>query len=289
MAQNTQALNEVEIKYRRQERIKKWGTVILNIVWWLFLMFPLIYAFLMAIKSPGDLYNPDAILFPQNPTLSNLVDVFQVAPMARYILNTVIVAGLITISQIFTSFLAAFAFSFLNFKGNKVLYALVISTMMVPGEAIIISQFLMVSSWGITDTLLVLILPSLVSAFNIFLAVQALESFPYEVYESAKIDGCSDFRFVFTILMPLMKPTIGSMAVRSFISGWNMYMWPLLTTNNDSVRTIQIGLSMLNSEDSQSMVLMIAGVVISMIPSLLIFVIGQRSMVKGLTSGAVKG
>ncbi|MGI6580314.1 MAG: carbohydrate ABC transporter permease [Saccharofermentanales bacterium] len=283
------ALNAAELKYIRQEKMKKWGGIVLNIAWWAFLMFPLVYAFLMSVKPPSDLYDPSAILFPNNPTLSNFSDVFKVAPVGRYILNTVLVAVLITLSQIVTSFLSAFAFSFLKFKANKFLYGLVISTMMVPGEAVIISQFLMVSSWGWTDTLIVLVIPNIVSAFNIFLAVQSLENFPYEIYESAKVDGCSDLNFVFTIMMPLLKPTIGSMAVRSFISAWNMYMWPLLTTNKDSVRTIQIGLSMLNAEDSQSMVLMIAGVVISMIPSLLIFVIGQKSMVKGLTSGAVKG
>lgn len=160
---------------------------------------------------------------------------------------------------------------------------------MIPGEAVIISQFLMVSSWGWNDSIHVLITPYAVSAFNIFLCTQAPENFPYEVYEAAKIDGCSDLRFVFTILLPLIKPTIGAMSVQSFLSGWNMYMWPLLVTNNDKARTVQIGISMLNSEDSQSLVLMIAGVVICMIPSLFIFVVGQKNMVKGLTSGAVKG
>lgn len=215
-------LSSIEAKFKREEQIKKYGYILLNILWWGFLMFPLIYAFLMAIKPSADLYNPNAILFPTQPTLSNFKDVFKVAPMGTYIRNTIFVAGTITILQIITSFLAGFAFRFLNFKGSKLVYALIISTMMVPGEAVIISQFLMVSAWGWTDTLMVLIVPNIVSAFNIFLAVQSLESFPYEVYESAKVDGCSDSRFVFTIMLPLLKPAIGSMAVRSFISAWNM-------------------------------------------------------------------
>lgn len=281
--------NSIDKKYIRRRRLGRFALVSLNIIAWLFIMFPLIYALLMAIKPSSELYDPNSILFPQNPTLMNFIEVFELAPIGRYIFNSLIVASSITLLQITTSVLAAFAFRFLNFKGKGVIYGLILSTMMIPGEAVIISQFLMVSGWGLTDSIMVLIIPFIVSAFNIFLCVQALENFPYEIYESAKIDGCSDFRFAFMMVLPLIKPTIGAMAVQSFLAGWNMYMWPLLVTNDDSNRTVQIGISMLNSVDSQSLVLMVAGVVICMLPSLAIFIVGQRNMIKGLTSGAVKG
>lgn len=276
-------------RYRQSQRNQRILLLLLNILFWIFIMFPIIYGFLMAIKSSADLYNPAAKLIPLNPTFSNFVDVFKLAPIGRYILNSLIVSVAITIFQILTSSLAAFAFRFLKFRFSNILYALILATMMIPGEAIIISQFLMVSAWNWTDTLYVLIIPYMVSAFNIFLCRQALDSFPYEVYEAAKVDGCSNANFVFTIMIPLLKPTLGAMAVQSFLSGWNMYMWPLLVTNLDEARTVQIGISMLNSVDSQSLVLMVAGVIICMIPSLMIFVFGQRNMVKGLTAGAVKG
>ncbi|WP_338486852.1 carbohydrate ABC transporter permease [Ruoffia tabacinasalis] len=282
-------INATDKRYIRRRQLGRFALIVLNVIAWLIIMFPLIYAFLMAIKPSGELYDPNSVLFPQNPTLTNFVDVFDIAPIGRYIMNSLIVAVSITLLQITTSILAAFAFRFLNFKGKGIIYGLILSTMMIPGEAVIISQFLMVSGWGLTDSITVLIIPFIVSAFNIFLCVQALENFPYEIYESAKIDGCSDFRFAFSMVLPLIKPTIGAMAVQSFLAGWNMYMWPLLVTNDDSNRTVQIGISMLNSVDSQSLVLMVAGVVICMIPSLVIFIVGQRNMVKGLTSGAVKG
>lgn len=288
MAKSTQVILSNQ-RSRQRQRIEAVIRMLLNIMIWLFVMFPMLYAFSMAVKPSGELYNPNSIWFPQQPTLSNFVDVFRIAPIATYIRNSLIVASLITLSQIATSLLAAFAFRFLHFKGKGLLYAMILSTMMIPGEAVIISQFLMVSAWGWTDSLYVLIVPFIVSAFNIFLCVQALQNFPYEIYEAAKMDGCRDLRFVFTILMPLIKPTLGAMSVQSFLSGWNMYMWPLLVTNNDQNRTVQIGISMLNSVDSQSLVLMVAGVVLCMIPSLLIFIIGSRNMVKGLTAGAVKG
>lgn len=268
---------------------KKLGLLAINILVWLVVMFPLVYGFLMALKPASDLYNPEAILIPTQPTLDNFKNAFKVAPIHIYIKNSLIVSVSITVLQILNSMLAGFAFRFTRFRLKKPLYALILATMMIPGEAVIISQFLMVSSWGLSDTLIVLILPYIVSAFSIFLCTQALESFPYELYEAAKMDGCSNPRFIFTIMIPLLKPTIGAMAVQSFLSGWNMYMWPLLVTNNDAARTVQIGISMLRSEDSQSLVLMVAGVIICMIPSLLIFLFGQKNMVKGLTAGAVKG
>ncbi|MGF3073626.1 carbohydrate ABC transporter permease [Facklamia sp. P12934] len=276
---------------KRRESITVWSIVrlLLNIVMLLIVLSPLLYGLMMSVKPSGELYDPESVWFPKNPTLTNFLDVFKIAPIGIYIRNSMIVAVAITLSQLITSVLAAFAFRFLNFKGKGLLYALILSTMMIPGEAVIISQFLMISSWGWNDSLYVLIIPFIISAFNIFLCVQALQSFPYEVYEAAKVDGCTDFRFVLTILMPLIKPTLGAMSVQSFLSGWNMYMWPLLVTNNDQNRTVQIGISMLNSVDSQSLVLMVAGVMICMVPSLLIFIVGSRNMVKGLTAGAVKG
>ena len=281
--------NKQNQKYLVWQRVQQVGVIVLNVIMWLFMMFPLIFAVLMALKPSAELYDPNSILFPQNPTLTNFVQVFDIAPLGRYIVNSIIVATSVTLLQILTSLLAGFAFRFVNFKGSKLVYALILSTMMVPGEAVIISQFLMVSGWGLNDSIIVLILPFMASAFNIFLCTQALQNFPYEIYEAAKMDGCKDLRFVFEIMFPLLRPTLGSMAVQSFLAGWNMYMWPLLVTNNDNARTVQIGISMLNSVDSQSLVLMVAGVTISMIPSLAIFVIGSKNMVKGLTAGAVKG
>lgn len=124
---------------------------------------------------------------------------------------------------------------------------------------------------------------------GIFLFRQAFKSFPMEIYEASKIDGASDLGFIFRILIPLSKPTIGALSVQSFLGAWNMYMWPLLITGSDSYRTVQIGISMLNSADAQYMLLMIAGVVVCMVPSLIIFMFAQKNMVKGLTTGAVKG
>ena len=166
---------------------------------------------------------------------------------------------------------------------------IVMSTMMIPGEATIISNYLMVSGWQWLDSYKVLIVPYLTSAMGIFLFRQFFMTFPISLYESAKIDGCSNLKFIIRILLPLTKSAIGAMAVYTFINAWNMYMWPLLVTGSNDYRTVQIGISMLDSIDSQSISLMIAGVVMIILPSLSIFIIGQKQLIKGMFSGAVKG
>ena len=124
---------------------------------------------------------------------------------------------------------------------------------------------------------------------GIFLFRQFYMTFPISLYESAKLDGCGNLRFIVKILMPLTKSAMGAMAVYTFINAWNMYMWPLLVTGSNNMRTVQIGISMLDSVDSQSITLMIAGVVMIIIPSISIFIVGQKALIKGMFSGAVKG
>ncbi|KGR88976.1 ABC transporter permease [Ureibacillus massiliensis 4400831 = CIP 108448 = CCUG 49529] len=279
----------VSIGWRKVWNWKTITLLLVNIIVVLITLFPLLYAVSMSLKSPSEIYQQNASFFPETPVFSNYLDVFKTAPIATYIQNSLIVSIAITVSQIITSVFAAFSFHFLKFKGNKIVFALIMATMMVPGEAVIVSQYLMVSEWGWIDSFRVLIIPFMTSALGIFLFRQALHTFPMEIYESARMDGCSNIRFIFKILIPLLRPTIGALSVQSFLGAWNMYMWPLLVTNSDEYRTVQIGISMLNSIDSQSIVLMLAGVVVCMLPSLIIFIFGQKNMIKGLTSGAVKG
>ncbi len=261
--------------------------LILNVIVVIFVLFPIIYAFVMSVKPSHELY--DKTFFTANPTLQNYKDVFKIAPIEGYIINSLIVSVIITAFQMVTAILAAFALHFLHFKQKGLLFAIIMATTMIPGETTIISNFLMISGWGFQDSFFGLVAPYLTSAMGIFLFRQAFKTFPMEIYEASKIDGASDLGFIFRILIPLSKPTIGALAVQSFLGAWNMYMWPLLITGADSYRTVQIGISMLNSADAQSMLLMIAGVVVCMVPSLIIFMFAQKNMVKGLTQGAVKG
>lgn len=272
-----------------RKRIMKIGLLVMNSILTVVTLFPLIYAVTMSLKTPGEIYTTEFQLLPAVPQFSNYVNAFQTAPLGRFILNSFIVAIAITIGQLLSGALAAFSFEFLNSRFKEVIFALVLATMMVPGEATIVSNYLQVAGWGWLDSYHVLIIPYLTSASTIFLLRQFYKSFPFTLYEAARIDGCSNIRFVFTILLPLSKPALGATAVNAFINAWNMYMWPLMVSGSDNYRTVQIGVSMMQSVDSQSIVLMFAGVVFCLLPSLIIFLVGQKALVKGLFSGSVKG
>lgn len=260
-----------------------------NILMAFVVLLPLLYAASIAFMPSGELFTTEMNLLPKHPTVNNFKEAFTNVPLLRFIINSFLVAGLITLGQIISCSLAAFAFSFLEFKGKGILFAVVMATMMVPGEATIISNYLTVGHLGMLDTYAVLIVPYLTSAMGIFLFRQFYMTFPISLYESAKLDGCSNLKFIRKILIPLTKSAIGAMAVYTFINAWNMYMWPLLVTGSDKMRTVQIGISMLNSVDSQSITLMIAGVVMIIIPSISIFIVGQKQLIRGMFSGAVKG
>lgn len=272
-----------------RRKLQRSALVIGNIIMAVFVLLPLLYAVSVAFMPSGELFTTDINLLPAQPTLDNFKQAFAKVPLVRFVINSFIVAGLITVGQIISCSLAAFSFSFLNYKGKDLLFMLVMATMMIPGEATIISNYLTVSRLNWLDSYQVLIVPYLTSAMGIFLFRQFYKSFPISLYESAKIDGCSNLRFIFRILIPLTKSAIGAMAVYTFINAWNMYLWPLLVTGSNQMRTVQIGIGMLDSVDASSITLMIAGVVMIIVPSITIFIAGQKQLIRGMFSGAVKG
>ena len=288
-----QRFQEVKAKMLAQQKYKRAartaGHIVLNIVVALIVLLPLLYAVSIAFMPSNELYTLDMNLLPKKPTFQNFIDAFKNVPLLRFIGNSFLVASLITIGQIITCSLAAFAFSFLDFKGKGILFMVVMATMMVPSEATIISNYLTMSRLKMLDTYQVLIIPYLTSATGIFLFRQFYMTFPISLYESAKLDGCTNLKFIVKILLPLTKSSIGAMAIYTFINAWNMYMWPLLVTGSSNMRTVQIGISMLDSIDSQSVTMMVAGVVMIIIPSISIFIVGQKQLIKGMFSGAVKG
>lgn len=280
---------EANAKAMMKKKLKTGTLIFLNIIVTSIVLLPLLYAVSIAFMPSGELFTTALNILPKEPTLDNFQQALVKVPLGRFVLNSFLVAGSITIGQIISCSLAAFSFSFLDYKGKDVLFMLVMATMMIPGEATIISNYLTVSKWNLLDSYAVLIVPYLTSAMGIFLFRQFYMSFPISLFESAKIDGCSNLRFIFKILLPLTKGAIGAMAVYTFINAWNMYMWPLLVTGSNEMRTVQIGISMLDSVDSQSMTMMIAGVVMIIAPSISIFIVGQKQLIRGMFSGAVKG
>ena len=265
------------------------GRFFLNLPIFLIILVPLLYTLSISVMPPGEIYQNR--LIPSSVNLSNYVNAFTNPNyhFPRFILNSFIVSTSVMLGQMVTCSLAAFAFSFLEFRGKRALFILILATMMVPGEATIIANYLTIAHWGYLDTYQALIMPYLTSAMGIFLLRQHYLAFAKELHEAARLDGCNNWRFLLSIVAPLSRPALGALGAYVFLNTWNQYMWPLLVTNTYKYRTVQIGISMLFDIDAQSLGLMMAGVVIVIVPSLSIFVFMQRQLINGLMAGAIKG
>ncbi len=252
-------------------------------------LFPLLFALSTSLKTPVEVNRYPPSLWPRTFDLGNYAAALQQAPLPRFLLNSFIQSGAVTLGQEITAALAAFAFAFIEFRGRQALFFLFLSTLMIPAEVTIIPNYLAVKSFGWLNTYPALIAPFLATAFGTFLLRQFFLTIPRELQDAAEMDGCPRRRFLWTIVLPLARPVLATLAIYAFLATWNQYLWPLLVINSTEMRTVQIGLALLQSQESVSWGLVMAGVVIIVLPTVLLFLIGYRHVVRGLTAGAVKG
>ncbi|GAA4207566.1 carbohydrate ABC transporter permease [Actinocatenispora rupis] len=283
---------------RRRRRVSA-GRIVVYVVLVLALipvLFPVYYAFVGSVMPGGDLASSPPKVFPTGFAWRNLTGVFDSIPLATQYLNSVLQAGVITVAQLVTSIFAAYAFAWMRLAGKRFLFAAFMATLMVPAESIIIPNYLHIADWGLlTGTggmtpgvLLGLVLPFLANMFGTFLLRQAFLQFPGELRDAAVMDGCGHLRFLWRILVPLARPSIAAAGVYIFLTAWNQYFWPLLVTRSPGQQTLQIGITQLRNAEVGDLGLVIAGVALSVIPTLLIVLFGQRYIVRGLTAGAVR-
>lgn len=253
------------------------------------MVFPLYNGLVTSFLSPSqvDTYPPK--LLPVEFHWQNYQDALRQAPLLRFVMNSFIHASGVMVSQLVMASLAAFAFAFLPFKGKQFVFLVFLSTMMIPWESTIIPNYLFIQGIKWDDTYLGLIAPFMASAFATFLIRQSFMSLPRDLYDAAVIDGCSNLRYLLTIAVPLARPALGTLAVYSFLQTYNQYLWPLLITNKVEMRTVQIGITMLRDAEREMWAVVLAGVVIVMIPTLALFIVANRQLIRGLTAGALKG
>jgi sn-glycerol 3-phosphate transport system permease protein len=273
---------------KARKELSKFMAYAINIAIGFLIISPIIYAVLISLMTPDQVFTYPPKLIPKVLHWQNYKDALRTAPIGRFIINSLMMSSAITIGQIITGGLAAYAFSFMEFKGKKLLFIAILSTMMIPGQSIIIANYLTISSLGWIDSFKALIIPHLTSALAVFLLRQAFLVLPRELHEAAIMDGCGNFRFLRSVVIPLTKPAIGSLGIYTFLNAWNMYLWPLLVTNRDKMRTVQIGMSMLQNVDSQAFGPLMAGITMIILPSILAFILGQKQLIEGLTAGSVK-
>lgn len=253
----------------------------------MFMMFPIFYAFMISFMQGGEVLKGN--LIPDSFTFTNYMTAFEKVPLIRYLWNSFFVSAIVMIGQLIVSSLAAFAFVFIPFKGREFIFFLFISTMMIPWEATMVPNFLLVQKLGWINEYTSLTIPFFALAFGTFLMRQQFKTIPKELFEASQVAGISRFRFFWNIVLPVSKTSFITLGIYSFLTTWNMYLWPLLVTNNESVRTVQIGLKQLQSQEiSTEWGVVMAAVVVVILPTLILLFLGQKRLQKGLTQGAIK-
>lgn len=282
--------NNIQSRSRRKRRAQFLAGYALKVLLGLVIVFPIIVCLLYSIKSPAELMSPGGMgLAVKDPTLENFEWVMDSIPIGKYLLNTLIQCAIVIVFQIILCSFAAYALAFFKFRLKSTMFALILATMMIPGDVVIITNYIQIQHWHMTDTHVGMALPYLMGGMGIFLLRQFYLTLPRELKEAAEIDGCSDMGFFFRIALPLSVPSLASLAIYEFIHIYNRYFWPLLVTNRDKMRTVQIGMAMLEQGESGKTTHILAGAALCIIPAVIVFIIGQKYLVKGMTSGAVKG
>ncbi|MCD7846910.1 MAG: carbohydrate ABC transporter permease [Oscillospiraceae bacterium] len=252
-------------------------------------LLPFLYMILSSLKTYQELNAIPPVFFPSIPQWSNYVEAWNSAPFARYFLNTVIVACCTTVGVLITSTLSAFAFSRLNFPGKNLVFSIFMATLMIPGEMLVITNYQTVSNLGWIDSYASMIIPYISSVFYIYLLSQFFEQVPNELYLAAKVDKCSDFKFMTRIMVPMNKSCLASIAILNFISSWNAFLWPLLVTNDPNMRVLSIGLVRFQTESGADYQLTMAASCMLVMPVVILFLVLRKYVLEGVAFSGVKG
>ena len=251
-------------------------------------LFPLYWMFVTSLLTTHDAFATIPRFLP-DWDWSNYARAWSMAPWMQYFFNTIFIAVCTVILVLITSLLAAYAFGTMKFPGRQVLFLAILALVMIPGEATLIPSYLIVSVFGWIDTYHVQIIPFSVSISGIFLIRQFFLALPPSLWEAAQIDGCSRFRYLWSVAAPLARPALAVVALQVFIGTWNAFLWPYLVTNSDSVRTIEVGLQAFTSADGTDPTGLAAAAAFTTLPILVVFLIAQRQFIEGISAGSTKG
>lgn len=261
------------------------GAIILGLI----VLTPILYALSVSFMHPEEILSKDVHLLPRSFYLGNYIAAFRKTTLVRFLLNSLIMTlGAATV-RLVTASTAAFAFSFFEFKGKRLLFTLALGTMMIPPDLLIVKNYGTVARMGLINTYLGMMIIFFVTAMNIFVMRQYFLSFSRTIYEAAMIDGCSNLMFFMRVLLPSSKPVLITTFISSFVGVWNQYLWPLLVTNQNEMRTAQVAVTLLNFPDESPHGIIMAAAIMIVIPTVVVFVAFQRYIKKGMMAGGVKG
>ncbi len=283
---------KIEKNAKTRKRIANTITYFFLILWAVVVLFPFYWMVLTSIKSYGS-YNSEYIpkFFTLSPTLQNYADAFTTVPLGRYFANTVLFTLVTTGIMLVVITLAAFAFARLEFKGKNIVFVLFLSLMMIPNELVIITNFVTITNLDMRNTFSGLTLPSITSVFYIYLLKENFEQIPDGLYYAAKVDGTSDLKYLFKVMIPISKPTLITITILKVIECWNSYVWPRLITDDENYYLVSNGIQEIreNGFGRENIPAMMAAVVVISAPLIVLFLIFRKKVMAGVSRGGMKG
>lgn len=251
--------------------------------------YPFLWMLGTSLKTLRESGQASLRLLPAAPQWANYAESFQAAPFGRYFFNTFLVAGLTTAGVALTALMAGYAFARLRFPGRRILFALILATMMIPFEAALIPNFITISRLDWYNSYAALIVPWCANAFSVFLVRQACLAIPRDYFDAAAIDGCGHVRYLFRIVAPMIRPTLTAVVLFAFLSSYNALLWPLVVTGDDRMRVVQVGLTVFSMAEGVRTNLLMAAAAIVMVPTVAIYFAAQRAFVRGAVNVGIKG
>ena len=251
------------------------------------MIFPFVWMVVSSIKHAADIYSLS--LVPPNPTLGNYREVLNETPFVRWFANSLLVALITTASVAFFDSLVGYVLAKYRFPGRQIIFLIILSTLMVPTEMLVIPWFVMSINLGWTDSYWGIMFPGVISAFGVFLMRQFFLGVPDDLLDAARLDGFSEFRIFWKIALPLVKPAVAALCIFTFLGNWNAYIWPLIVVRSEEMRTLPVGIAFFSSEAGSAFHLIMAAAAMATIPVIIVFLIFQRQIIKGIALTGVKG
>ncbi len=288
----TGEFTRIERAERRRSRVRMTLTYVLLTFWALVVLFPFYWMILTSLKSYGA-YNSEYTprFFTLSPTLQNYADAFTAAPLGQYLVNTLIFTVITTAAMLIVITLAAYAFARFEFRGKNIVFTLFLSLMMIPNELVVITNFVTITNLDLRNTFLGLILPSVTSVFYIYLLKENFAQVPDSLYYAAKVDGTSDLKYLFKVMIPICRPTLITVTILKIIECWNSYVWPRLITDDKAYFLVSNGIQEIreNGFGRENVPAMMAAVVVISVPLILLFLIFRKKVMAGVARGGTKG
>jgi len=250
---------------------------------------PFVWMLLTSLKTRGEALRDPPTLLPKVWHFDNYLNAWRAAPFERYFLNTFFICFVVVVGVAITSTLAAYAFARMDFYGRNVIFVLILSTLMIPFETIIIPNFIILKHLHWLNTYAALIVPWIASVFSVFLMRQYISQLPQDLFDSAALDGAGHLRILWSIVVPLMRGPLAAVMLFAFLGSWNSLLWPLIVTNSQSLRPIQLGLSVFINQDANEPTLLMAASAFTIAPIVLLYFVAQRQFMEGFASSGLKG